>query len=64
MLQYDISLPFKDYYNIMEPIREYTKDVSETVFGFGHMGNKILSRFYQNEHSSHSSLALKEFREY
>lgn len=51
MLQYDISLPFKDYYNIMEPIREYTKDVSETVFGFGHMGNKILSRFYQNEHS-------------
>ncbi|CAH1105950.1 unnamed protein product [Psylliodes chrysocephalus] len=39
MLQYDISLPFKDYYNIMEPIREYTKDVSETVFGFGHMGD-------------------------
>ncbi|CAG9856912.1 unnamed protein product [Phyllotreta striolata] len=39
MLQYDTSLPFKDYYNILEPIKESTEGLSERVFGFGHLGD-------------------------
>ncbi|CAG9833544.1 unnamed protein product [Diabrotica balteata] len=39
MMYYDVSLPLSNYYSIVNDVTEFTKDLSERVFGFGHLGD-------------------------
>ncbi|XP_057652269.1 D-2-hydroxyglutarate dehydrogenase, mitochondrial-like isoform X2 [Diorhabda carinulata] len=39
MLYYDVSVPLAHYYTIVDDVADYAKDISERVFGFGHIGD-------------------------
>lgn len=39
ILLYDLSLPLKDYYVLVDLMREHLRDISPRVFGYGHLGN-------------------------
>ncbi|XP_028133838.1 D-2-hydroxyglutarate dehydrogenase, mitochondrial [Diabrotica virgifera virgifera] len=39
MMYYDVSMPLSNYYSIVNDVDEFTKGLSERVFGFGHLGD-------------------------
>lgn len=46
VLLYDVSLPLKDYYNLVDIMRQYLDDLSPRVFGFGHLGK---TKYYDTD---------------
>lgn len=42
MYQYDISVPVKNYYDIVPALRKHFAGEAEAVFGFGHIGDSNL----------------------
>lgn len=49
---YDFTLPLKNYYALVEDIREYMGDKAISVFGFGHLGDGNL----------HLQIAVREYK--
>lgn len=42
MYQYDISVPVKNYYDIVPELKKHFADESRAIFGFGHIGDSNL----------------------
>lgn len=42
MYQYDISVPVKNYYDVVPAMRKHFADETRAIFGFGHIGDSNL----------------------
>lgn len=42
---YDLSLPVKSFYKVVDETRAYLKNHAEVVFGFGHLGKSDIINF-------------------
>lgn len=54
MYQYDISVPVKNYYDILPELKKQFDDEAKAIFGFGHIGDSnlhitVLSDEYNEE---------------